>query len=363
MLAQNLLAQTETLSSSISSSPAPPSLVSLTEGVLTQRLGPEWKGILYVCNPYCQFISLKEINEWKPKLPSLKIQLEHIKGVAHTDPLYPLLISKNPVLPFVQKDKKEDPPLTNPNIKDQPFVIPSYAKSKFNYAFPITGGLDLQSSTWQSNSQIQSNLSTEDLTAHYFLTFAFIKGQPFQFYKQFIQPQLEITNAFQLGSYRTKDLESNISQTLMEIKIQGMVMKKGYKWGMGYLISTEDLKSTKDTLTHYSVNQQNHFLRWLWNYKRYIFTFDYLLSSQIKEAQQYRAEPFKIDRLRLGIEYHTQDFQLFDFDYGLFTSCRISQAQQSAGIDSSIVSQQQSLINVQNISLQLGVRMGEDIFK
>lgn len=329
----------------------------LNDKILVQKLGKDWRGIIFVCDPYCEFISLKEEQLWNPAIGERRIRLEKLQAVAQTDRLYPLLITHLPVLPFVES-KGGDQGIMDQNAAEKLRPPPEYAVTSYGIGWSLRIGEKLTFMQLSSNTEIQSALAPEK----YFLLpslMGTLALRPHGFYKWWIQHSLE--GNFATGTYQTKDaFEVNTSSQYATYKM--LNFGRQFRTGPRLTWRTEAVKLKSDSLTHFSYTWNSYLLGWeaVWN--RWSLTGDFSVMNSMKERQSFRESPLRQTWFRLGTGYCSRDFSIFDIRFGFCSNLDYIADRQKAGLSNNLIASE-SKIDINRWELGISLRVGEDFFK
>lgn len=322
------------------------------------HLGKEWKGILYVCNPFCQFISLREDKVWNPPLQKTAIDWSHSKGISIEDPLYPFLILKEPVLPFVSgKAAKEESKKSADIVKP-----PAYAVFDFNWGLALSGGFIFSQSTWSGNTALQQDLSSQGIQYTPTALFQVMKGQPTRLFKIWTLHQVNFQAALS-PNYKSKDDYLHIQNQNFSLAYQLWFPFPSLRVGPRLTYDMESWSVPTNSLQHFSFNRQSWLLGFvaLWNH--WEVSFDTSLLSQISEQQQFRQEPFTLNWYKLKMQKCSPDLTLFDVPYGICGGVSALLDQQKAAFANNVLIQGDSNLNRTDLGAYFLIRIGEDLYK
>ncbi|UYL07591.1 hypothetical protein B9G69_011095 [Bdellovibrio sp. SKB1291214] len=347
--------------SALGQTPAPASSQGETKKFsnedIDQRLGKGWKGILYVCNPYCEFVSVREDKSWNPPLEKKDADYEHLKVVAQTDPLYPLLISRNPVLPFINQkalaSKKDSAPY---EVKP-----PSYAVYNFNWGYALSGGSTFTQSSWTGNTQLQKDLSSEGIQYMPFVQAQLMKGKPTRLRSYWIQHELFLSYATSPG-YKSQDVSLSVSSSQQSLGYQAWLTFPTYKIGPRLIYDNETWETSSNSLQHFSFDRQSYLLGISAKWDHWIINLDTAIMSKISEKQQFRQDPFTLNWYRLKVQKCTQDISLYDITFGFCGGGLFLLDQQQAALASNILLSGESSLNRTDIGAFFSIRFGEDLY-
>lgn len=329
----------------------------LTDKILSEKLGKDWRGIIYVCDPYCEFISLKESKRWNPMLGDRRVRIEKLKAVAQTDPIYPLLISNFPVLPYVEVKIM---PVSSEEKKnaDRPRLPPPYAETSYGLGWSLGLGESLALTKLTSNTEIQTSLASKSYVLSTNLRAA-LALRPHSFYSWWIQHRLE--GFYSLGSYRTPD-NFGVNTSSQAVVYKAIKFGKRIRQGPRFTWRSDEVKVESDSLTHFSYTWDAYLLGWEVIWQRWFMYGDVSLMSSIKERQAFRQSPLKQSWYRVGVGYCSRNFSLFDIDFGLCSNLDYSIDQQRAALAGNLISSN-SQIDISRVELGVALRAGEDFFK
>jgi hypothetical protein len=323
---------------------------------IDQRFGKGWKGILYVCNPYCEFVSVREEKTWNPPLEKRDADFDHLKVVAQTDPLYPLLISRNPVLPFInqkaQASKKDTLPY---EIKP-----PQYAVYNFNWGYAVSGGSTFIQSSWTGNTQLQKDLSSEGIQYMPFVQAQLMKGKPTQLRSLWIQHELFFSYGSSPG-YKSQDVNLAVSSSQQALGYQAWITFPNYKIGPRFIYDSESWSTSTNSLQHFSFERQSYLLGISAKWNHWMLNFDTAIMSKITEQQQFRQDPFTLNWYRLKVQKCTQDISLYDITFGFCGGGLVLLDQQQAALTPNILLSGNSSLDRTDIGAFFSIRIGEDL--
>jgi hypothetical protein len=338
----------------------PPDDISniLSSENLDSHLGQNWKGIIYVCNPFCEFISLRENRSWNPPVPTVSTPWKNIKAISQSDPLYPLLITKNPILPFVTRK----PNIEEPNkdmIAEQP---PKEMSRDFNWGFALSGGFVFSQSNWSGNTVLQEDLSSRGVQYAPTAVLQVMKGQPTHLWKWWVLHQLDLQATFS-PDYKAKDENVQIQNQEFSLTYQPWFQFKNFKVGPHLVNNIEGWTVPSNSIQHFSFNRTSWLggISFLWSH--WLFSFDTSLASQISEQQQFRQAPFSLKWYKVKIQKCTTDISLFDITFGVCGGLTILSDQQNAAFADNIIIQGTSELNRRDTDVYFLIRIGEDLFQ
>jgi hypothetical protein len=326
--------------------------------ILDQRLGKEWKGIIYICQPFCKFIAIRENTVWNPPLTSAPTDWKHLKSISQTDPIYPLLIVNAPVLPFVQpripheKSPKE-------KVIEQP---PEYAKMDFKWGFAASGGFHAYQSSWKSNTTLQEDLSSEEFQISPVLLLQFMTGQPNRLFSLWLLHQLDLQIEV-TPDYKSGEKGLLVQNQTASLSYQAWFPTRHFKVGPRLTYENEQWTVPANALQHFSFNRQSWLggISLLWN--RWQFILDTTLTSQISEQQTFRQEPLEQKWYRFKLQNCSADLSLFDISFGLCGGVSFLSDQQSAAFADNILIKDESDLKRTDVGAYFLIRIGEDLFK
>lgn len=336
-----------------------PLLVDLSVELIEQKFGAGWKGILFICDPYCRALSVREEKVWVPSLPTLKIKETHIRAVAKSDPLYPLLVGElgNSLSTTVKDSKDGD--------KDSSAIaenIPPYTQTVFDYGYAFNIGSATSSYLTTSNTQIQSDLKNQITPTSIPIRFSFMKGKPVKFFDTFWQLQLHyLTENATAASGGSTSHQLTAAQDAFHL--QGLVMRNGYRVALGLTQLNQKMTSSSDSLTLYSYQTSRMIVNLGLLWKRFLFNYDYSLSANISENQNFRTSPIQESWNAFRVSYYSENFSAFDFEFGLYGLAESTSGKQDSNVNSTIFSAQTSSLQTSSTRFEFGIRFGEDLFQ
>ncbi|MBL7543697.1 MAG: hypothetical protein JNL11_07760 [Bdellovibrionaceae bacterium] len=321
--------------------------------------GEDFRGILYSCIPYCQFVSLKEGQAWIPDLKPEIVKKTSLKIVRKTDPIYPLLIAVLPIKPYVVEAGKSAP---ETEVKPEAEALPpEYAVMPFNFGYSIGGGFNFSSVKTTSNTAIQSQFQSNSLFPSLKLVGNLMKGKPFGVFNLWILPEMEL-NLLVGSQFKTKD-QTTFFHQLMEIPIYFLIPHKNFKQGPVFTISNEAYTSSFNSLSHYAFSESNYLIGWNIRYRHWLLGLHTSLTQNLKETQDFRQAPLTIDLYKLQLQKCTGIISLFDINFQACGGANYSLSKQKASLDSSLSSDGTSEITYTRTMLFTTLRIGEDLFK
>ncbi|MBO9668119.1 MAG: hypothetical protein J7501_15060, partial [Bdellovibrio sp.] len=206
----------------------------LSDEEVDQRLGKGWKGIIYICNPYCEFAAIREDGSWNPPLDKIPTDWAHTKLVAQTDPLYPLLVARSPVLPFTTKKL----PHVSSEEESGKITPPKYAIYNFNWGYSIAGGFLYSQSNWTGNTELQTDLSSKGIQYMPFFQMQLFKGTPSKLWSFWIQHEFDGYYGLSPG-YKAQDSNITASSTQYSLSYQAWLTFPKFKIGPRMTYDTE----------------------------------------------------------------------------------------------------------------------------
>lgn len=338
--------------------------VVLSQEYLEKTLGTDWKGIVYVCAPYCRFVSLKEISSWNPGLKDEEVDKENIRLVKNSDPLYPLLVAKQPVLPYVEGSEglagKDLENALSPPLADLP---PAQIVAPFGFGWAIQTGIGISQRAFETDTVIQSELAPNGPVISNSVQLEMMKGKPFKFWKFWMQLQGSFLRE-QSMSFPVTAMNIKTQRSRQTILFNPAVAVGKLKLSPGYLMETETLTTSLDSLGHYGWIRTSHYFRLGYQpSSRWSLSYDYLIRSEVTERQSFRVSPLRLDTMRLNIQYCSRSFEVFDLSFGLCSGVSYLKDQQVADIDPAILEGKSSTLRWSEIQGRVTMRFGEDLFQ
>lgn len=336
-----------------------PDEIQLNKKSLEAYYGKDFKGILYACSPFCQFVSLKEDQTWVPEIKPEVLKKSSLKIVRKTDPIYPLLIAVLPVKPFVAESGKSAP---DTEIKPEADELPpEYAVMPFNFAYSAGSGFNFSNVKTTSNTAIQSQFQSPSFFPSLKLVGNLMKGKPLRIFTFWILPEAEF-NMLIGSQFKTED-QTTFFHQLMEIPINFWIPHKNFKHGPVFTISNEAYTSSLNSLSHYAFSESNYLLGWNIKYHHWLAGINTSLTQSLKETQDFRQAPLTIDLYKLQFQKCTEMISLFDINFQVCGGGSYSLSKQKAHLDSSISTDGTSEITYTRTMIFTTLRIGEDLFK
>lgn len=330
----------------------------ITEKMLNERLGAQWRGLVYVCDPYCRFLSIREVDHWNPVVDRLPGAIDKMQAIAQTDPLYPLLISRHPVLPYVNQDGVKAG-TDEGNQGQKKLSPPSYAETSYSIAWSLNLGESLHQRTLTSNTEIQSNLVPKS----YFMgpqLGATVTMRPHSLLNQWIQHFLLID--YGSASYSTVD-GVGVTTKRQALSYRAWRLGERFKTGPRLSFEKEAVQVKSNTLTHFSYAKTAYLLGWDVVWKRWFTKIDLAFKSDLEEEQSFRQAPLKQSWYRAGLGYCSRNFVVFDLSFGFCGQLDYSKDQQSAPLANNLISGTDSKIDISGWDAWISLRVGEDFFR
>lgn len=336
-----------------------PDEIQLGKKALDSFYGKDFKGILFSCNPFCQFLSLKEDQVWMPEVKPEIVKKSSLKIVRRSDPIYPLLIAELPIRPYLSEAGKAAP---NAEVKLETDPIPpEYAVMPFNFGYSLGGGFNFSSIKTTSNTAIQSQFQSQSIFPSLKFVGNLMKGKPFSFLTLWVLPELEF-NLLIGSQFKTEDSTTFFHQ-LMELPIYFWIPHKNFRHGPVFTISNESYSSSLNSLTHYAFTESNYLIGWNIIYKHWSIGVHTTLTQSLKETQDFRQPPLIIDLYKVQLQKCTGVMSLFDINFQVCGGGSYSLSKQKASLDSSISTEGVSELTYTRMMLSTTLKIGEDLFK
>lgn len=336
-----------------------PNKKELTADYLNNRLGTGWLGIIFICDPYCEAVSIKVDKSWQPSLKGLPFKESHLKTVAQTDPLYPLLFdnAKGQLLAneSIQLNSSNDRSALN-----RP--LPPYAQSPFNFGYAIYTGFSMVEGNFYSNSQIQSELQKVTWMHSMPLRISLMKGSPIALWETYWQLlfdyETKTVDPFTIpSSTQTLSLQEDTTQ------LRGILMLPSVRGFLTYTQVSQLSQPSGDSLTLYPqlTNRSLLTLGLLW--RRYLLEYGKSLNTTIQETQSFRIAPIIENFQLLRLSHYSNNFTVFDYELGFYVVIEGQAFQQNSQITSRVFSQAHSEFKDSLRRIEFGLRFGEDLFQ
>lgn len=325
---------------------------------IDKRIGENWKGILFVCDPYCKFLAIREKNEWKPHLKEDTVSFSKIKKVAQDDPLYPLLIEKLPVFPYVTPVAKSGAAADDDEGSSEP---PSYAVSPYGLTWSLDAGPVLRLQSVSSNTVLQSALAPKGLAFNAQARLTVSHGKPHQIFGQWVRHQLSVSMGSG-SSYQTKDGESvSVSETNGEYQLWRAW--PAFRTGPRLSWFSQSYTMKNESPVHFATDSSAYLFGWGFFWKRYMVALDTLVKGDIKESQAFRASPLDQSWYRLSVERCSADVSLFDVRFGFCGALSYTLDHQTASLAPNILVGGKSDLTISTLFLKATLRFGEDFYQ
>lgn len=337
--------------------------IVLSQDFVETKLGADWKGIVFACSPYCRFISIKEVNSWSPPFKDEEVLPQILQFIKNTDPLYPLLVERKPIQPYTQgigSSSESSQVSVEDKIVDGP---PENAVAPFGFGWAVQTGVGFSNLSLESDTEIQAGLRPSGGVSSTLLELDIMKGKPIHLAKMWIQLKggvsMEQSLSFPLHIEGVKAARGR-----QVFSFQPLVAMKNFKLIPGYIMETEKMTVSTDSLYHYGWTRNNTYLHLGYQpVKRWTFSYDYLLNSQITDQQSFRIPPLRLSFLKISAQYCSQNYSLFDLNFGLCGGASYLKDEQTSAIDESILSGKTSTLKWSELQLRFTMRIGEDLFQ
>lgn len=331
----------------------------LDKSNLDTSYGKDFKGILFECLPFCQFLSLKEDKTWLPEIKPRLTKKSAIKVVRKTDPIYPLLITRLPIRPYVT-ESAESAPNADIALPASP-LPPDYAVMPFNFGYTLGTGFNFSNIKTDSNTAVQSQFQSKAIFPSLKFVGNAMKGKPFPIFSYWVLPEIELS--LLVGSqFKTHDNTTFFHQ-LMELPIYFWIAHKNFKQGPVITISNESYTSSINSLTHYAFSEQNYLFGWSFRYRHWALGVHTAIQQSLNETQDFRQAPLTIDLYKFHIQKCSGIVPLFDINFQFCGGGSYSYSKQNSKFDSAISPENISEITYARTMLFTTLKIGEDLFK
>lgn len=333
-----------------------PSAKAITADKLQDKLPSDFQGILYNCDPLCNFISIKFENIWNPPLEKIKINIIHPSWVSQSDPLYPLLIQQLPVRPYLPQAK------TSAEKKEQrdEKVTPIPPEVPFNYGYSFLLGARVLSSVVSANSTVQEDLNPDSTMQSLSAQLALFRLKPFLLFNNWLQFRLNYDMDFAAASKTAAG--NDLEQSATDIHLDTWVMKKGYKLALRLGQLTNSYTTNPNILSSYSFKET-----WTWFglgylYGRYQLTADYGFSVNVTEDQSFRDQIRSAQFFRLGGSWCSPAHEIFDIKYGYCLGLTKKVSKTTSGLHPDFGTSQAVNLGLDETQLLINLRFGDDFY-
>lgn len=331
----------------------------LTSKYLNQFLGSEWKGILYACDPYCRFLSLREGRDWNPVLPTEPVELKALKGISHDDPVYPLLVARLPILPYRTGQGEKGAKLSQNAEADN--TPPAYTMMPFNYGWEVRLGPKFSQMNSTSDTSVQSDFASKTLVQSYLIILGLMRAKPMRVFGAWFQQYLE-ADVGMGGNYKTSD-EIAMSSSSMDLHYQLWYVAPNYKTGLRIGKYQETFTAGTDSISHYSTDQNMIWAGWAVQWQRFLFRLDTNLTSSFHDKQSFRQGPFEQVWYRAGLDYCSRNLSVFDISFGVCGLVSYQTDTQKSKLAPNVFVSDSSEIQRRSISGAIQLRFGQDFFQ
>lgn len=321
--------------------------------------GTRWRGLVFSCDPYCKFLSIRESDRFVPSIDTVPADLKYLQVISQNDPLYPLLIRTLPILPYIQS--KLDSEATAKEQQRRQESRPKYANLPFSWAWWFKAGMVIEEAEFETNSQIQSRLQNVEIGLGSHFEFGLAKGKAVEFYGFWLRPEARLV----VSNVDFKSSGDAVGKNVQEVFLDLWMMRQNDQIGFGLSQQIMEMKvAGVDSLSLYSNRESNTFATIQWRFrKRYNLYFDYLLQSKLFDTQNFRSDPILHKRYDIGLGYCSGDVSVFDLSFGVCGNLEYIQSKQTSDINSQYGSEHRSQVDLSSKKIEILLRFGEDIFK
>lgn len=347
-----------------SKSVSQPSKLLLSTTGLESIIGKNWTGIVYICDPYCNFVTLVQAGLYSPSPTGQKYQAQELKLIPFKDPLYPLLVQELPVRPHLalllemQASQKNNGESAN---TEQP--IPPYAESSFDFGYSVEPGVGMMKGIAKNSDQVQSDWSYPGVPRIFGADLHLMKGKPVQIFKNYFQ--FVLSGGYWMTSKMiTPETKAETSIGLIQYRAMTLAIFPKYKVGLSYFNQQRKYSTTNNSLTMYEMNSTQAglgvhlILRSGW-----AVNFYYPMQKSLKESQGFRVMPFKQTAYNLNVRYCFRDIQSFDV---AFKSCVFTDYytnKEEASLSPEVSNGAQSVRAEQLYQLGIQLRFGDELWR
>lgn len=270
---------------------------------LLSQVPPDFFGALIVCDPFCEIISVKLENQWKPPLESIRVTSTRIQLLSKNDPLFTELYPPEVVPPPTMDETNE---LSNNNQKptshdeestmEEGILVderdekdPKFPKVSFENGWRIPLRLQSESVAHQTDSPIQADFKPARALYSTTIGLDYFRAKPVWFLKLWWQFELGLSSTNTKGR---SPLINGQSLTTNEKITYGILWNKlrRYRWGVRYLSQYKQFSLSREMISEFSFSEKIDFLGLALHFRRFQLFFDYGLGLNLKEQQKYRGE-------------------------------------------------------------------------
>lgn len=314
-------------------------------------------GLLLLCDPYCQFVSLNEGKRWNPELDQRLIDPNKLRLIRPQDPEYDLLVSKHPVLPYVET--KNDKSLKETH---DPRMTPIENKRKSEgdgwlVSYNLGAGL-YKGSTHSDNRILSASASPSLLLSPQVL----VELRPltvWTFFSLNVRPVLTF-QTFSTESGKSVDNEFTISYRQQSAGLELRVLHLRFQSLLGLELNTTDLSSSGNIVDSYPLKTQTALLRLGIAQANWKLTLATNIYSSLNESQGFRQEPFQRQLYDVTANYCSRRYLKFGFRFSACGNLSWSQDRQTTNINPALVTGfNESQVTFQNIFMGMSLQFGD----
>lgn len=336
--------------------------VDLTAAQINALKPKEWLGIIFNCDPYCEFVSIREKSDWNPDLELFKkkILTDKLKFISKDDKEYPLLIRKLPIKPFVTLTQTPEPDESEIDLTRQE---KKYKSEGNTWLADYQAGIQIDWTHFNTNTQIQEDLIAKSnplslslsLSTHWrkIVSTKFLGKRS----KIFVSGQW-----IQSLHYPSKNPDQEITQSQVHALSSLLFKFKHFRIGPSLSLNTRAMQTKTSSLSGFSSDLSSLFIGTQFQYKNWMLLAQTNMISQIHDDQNFRNSPISHDDSIFQIEYMTRVKKFFGFDTGLYFLSKIETEKQTSQITNNLEIEKKSQLLKNNYSLGFGFRMGDDIW-
>lgn len=332
-----------------------------TEAISPAEIEKRWpsdRGILFICDPYCEFVALKEVSQWKPDLTVLPGKIENLKLICPEDPKYPLLIAELPIFPYIEKK--------NPPPPDEDHRLTVYERKKISdgetWLWWLKVGPEISTIKISSDTAILSQAEPKAMQSG-----LSVLGE-FRFLKVWSLGKFNFRPAFfldygSLGAAKTDLAENNVSRSHQNLGLELRTDVSGYQGIFNLEYRMEHFISQQTVLNSYGFDQQQVFASIGIGGPDWYLIYGRATSAHLNEKQNFRSEPLTLEIQELKGEKCTGKLKNFGMDFTFCFQGRYAQNLQKSGVNPGLITGiSDTKIQFDETSIRATLKLGDDLW-
>jgi len=329
--------------------------VTLSKDFLVQKYGVDFRGILYICDPYCRFLSLREDDSWNPNPEGQTVNEQRITVVRQSDPEYPLLIKRFPVYPYLRKNPKGEEDLSNLTAYERQLI-----REGQSWVSEYQLGLYTSMMDVKSDSQLQSDFEPEGWQSGWSAKLDMRRIRWTKLWRLRWKNLLHLgySSSFSGKLKNSKDLNTQS----MNLAFNFILPYNSERWGILTQVRQKKATLSGDDLSSFGYSELLGFLGL--GYYRESLRLQLLTNffSSMKDSQGFRTAPYEQSVYVLDVETCTRDITIFDFSTSYCFAYQGEWNQQKSAVANNIISgsdnvKMTTLSHMFFITMRFGERM------